>query len=284
MQESCCETSIRLNESVSGTAVAGVTHWLLVEVSSEWTPKPLQAPALSEAVRAHLVDALAAIPGSRLQLIRRPGQASGVRVFAAIVGRGIVSRTLSDVDAITALNIPALFQGEGEPVEGRMTLVCTHGIRDVCCAKEGAPVFRALQHTGLDHVWQTTHLGGHRFAATLVVLPAGIQFGRVTADEVPALVSSLERDELYRLDRYRGCTALPREAQVVEAYLREKKGLKALDALEWQGVEHDQHCFVVDGQVNRAQVRANTNTTARKVSCASDALKRPPSYAVSSSA
>ena len=199
-------------------------------------------------------------------------------------GCGIFCRLLPDLDAVTTVDLLALFQGDGVPVDGNLTLVCTHGIRDVCCAREGAPVFRALQHTGLGNVWQTTHLGGHRFAATMVVLPAGVQFGRVTAEEVPALISSFERDELYRLDRYRGCTALPREAQVIEAYLREKNGLKALEAVAWQGVEDGQHRFMVGGKIQRAQVRANAHTAARKVSCASDVLKSPPSYAVSSSA
>jgi hypothetical protein len=56
-----------------------------------------------------------------------------------------------------------------------MLLVCTNGRRDVCCALWGQRFYAAAAAL-LPNVWQTTHLGGHRFAATAVSLPAAEYF------------------------------------------------------------------------------------------------------------
>ena len=47
-------------------------------------------------------------------------------------------------------------------------LVCTHGKRNVCCARLGGPLAQALAARHPGQVWETTHVGGHRFAANLV--------------------------------------------------------------------------------------------------------------------
>jgi len=281
--ESCCDTSVRLNESIAGTALANTVHWLLIEVPGVWAAKTLDAPSLSEPVRDHITHALAALPGSRFQLIRRPQATEGVRIFAATVGGQIHLRTVPDAEAISNVDLGAMFQGEGDLVEGSMTLVCTHGVRDVCCAKEGVPVFHALENAAVGSIWQTTHLGGHRFAATLVVLPAGVQFGRVTATEVPDMVAALAKDEIYRIDRYRGRTSLPREAQVAEAHLRQAKDLMGVDDVQWLGTDGNAHRFVVAQRTILVQTNVLPGPQARKVSCGSDVLKTPTLYGVSSS-
>ncbi|HEU5385864.1 MAG TPA: sucrase ferredoxin [Streptosporangiaceae bacterium] len=50
-----------------------------------------------------------------------------------------------------------------------MALVCTNGKRDRCCAVRGRPVAAAIADaTGWD-TWESSHLGGHRFAATALL-------------------------------------------------------------------------------------------------------------------
>jgi hypothetical protein len=203
--------------------------------------------------------------------------------MAATVGGGVFGADLPSLDALLSLDILALFEGGGEPITGSVVLVCTHGVRDVCCAREGAPVFKALEAHGVQNLWQTTHLGGHRFAATLVVLPAGLQFGRVTASEVPDLVSELAEGRVYRLDRFRGCTALPREAQVIDAHLRKSKALRPISAVQWQGVKGGALSFEVNGRKIVARVQSAPDPRPRAVSCATTKLKNPPVYAVSAS-
>lgn len=57
----------------------------------------------------------------------------------------------------------------------RDILVCTHGSRDVCWGKFGYAIYKLLRArhaapNGL-RVWRTSHIGGHRFASTLLDFP-----------------------------------------------------------------------------------------------------------------
>ena len=56
-------------------------------------------------------------------------------------------------------------------------LVCTHGRHDPCCATRGRPVAAALAARFPHETWETSHVGGDRFAANLVVLPSGTYYG-----------------------------------------------------------------------------------------------------------
>ena len=86
-------------------------------------------------------------------------------------------RTQADLlDAARALGTAlSASQEDAEP----MVLVCTHGIRDTCCAVRGRPIVTTLARALPDQVWECTHLGGHRFAGTLLSLPDGACFGRL---------------------------------------------------------------------------------------------------------
>ena len=151
----------------------------------------------------------------------------------------LCERTIGSPEELLQLDVPAQVRAlrAGEVVAGAATpaqplvLVCTNGRRDVCCAKLGAPVAQALaQQDGLE-VWQTTHLGGHRFAATLLQLPEGLCYGRLEPHEAPALAEAIRGGRVYRLDRLRGRTALSEPAQAAEAIWRERSGRLELDAL-----------------------------------------------------
>jgi hypothetical protein len=50
----------------------------------------------------------------------------------------------------------------------------------VCCARLGVPLAQALAARHPGPVWETTPVGGHRFAANLVLLPHGLYYGPVT--------------------------------------------------------------------------------------------------------
>lgn len=123
--------------------------------------------------------------------------------------------------------------------EGRDLLVCTHGSRDACCGRFGYPLFRRLAERAAARpdpvrVWRCSHLGGHRFAPTLLDLPSGRMFGRIGDDDADAILSGgpalLERVPAI----YRGRSALPEAAQIVERALWMDVG-PALDAatLRW---------------------------------------------------
>ena len=78
---------------------------------------------------------------------------------------------LADLEAST--------EASDEPV----FLVCAHGRHDACCAVRGRPVAAVLAATHAERTWETTHTGGDRFAANVVLLPHGLVLGRVPATE-----------------------------------------------------------------------------------------------------
>jgi len=284
MDQACCEVSLALGEPIDGTAVVRTRRWLMVQVSEAWAAKALDAPCLAGPVRAHLESALMGMPDCRLQLIRAPWARSGVRVMAATVGGSVFGATLDSLDGLLDMDLDAIFDGVGmEKMHDPLTLVCAHGVRDQCCAREGAPVINELRTLGVEEVWASTHLGGHRFAATLVCLPEGIQFGRVKPSEVGRLVEGIRASEIFDLDRFRGQTALSRGAQVAEAHLRRREGLNALSAVLCVEDTAERIAFQVNGRIIEVQLQSTVHPEPRRYSCGTGAHKSPSIFSVACS-
>ena len=72
-------------------------------------------------------------------------------------------------------------------------------------------------------VWQSTHVGGDRFAGNVVALPHGTYHGRVAPGDVPGLLAALAAGRV-DLDRYRGRSAYSFAVQAAERALRETRG------------------------------------------------------------
>lgn len=172
---------------------------LLVEQPGPWGRTGLLASRFDTAV-AHLLVARLEARGVRVVAIRRPGryQPDGPRRWAAVDcrpgrerivwGRFDDDRQLLDVDIPAVLNAP----GAGGPAEP-LYLVCAHGTHDACCAIRGRPVAAQLQARRPGQVWECSHVGGDRFAANLLVLPAGLLYGRVQPDEAGRLIELTDR-------------------------------------------------------------------------------------------
>ncbi|GAA1979875.1 sucrase ferredoxin [Catenulispora subtropica] len=181
----CAAVCRTAREPMADTAPPRAKAWLAVEHPGPWPAFGLPAdlpPAAAE------VLTVAPAYDVRPQLIRRPdraGRAGGGdwTIYAAggpPGARWLERRLTDDVADVAELDLAALSSGPapgfGERVRDRLLLVCTHGKRDVCCARYGAPVARDLAARGLP-VWETTHLGGDQFAANLVCLPDGTYHG-----------------------------------------------------------------------------------------------------------
>jgi hypothetical protein len=74
----------------------------------------------------------------------------------------------------------------------RDLLVCTHGTRDNCCAVLGVPTYQHLRYLATTdepewRVWRCSHIGGHRFAPTLIDLPSGRFWARITPERAAFL-------------------------------------------------------------------------------------------------
>lgn len=111
----------------------------------------------------------------------------------------------------------------------RDLLVCTHGSHDKCCAKFGYPFYRQLVDTVRQlalpnlRVWQVSHIGGHRFAPTLIDFPDGRYYGAL--NQAAALAILQRQGELSQIQQtYRGWGKLPKLAQILERELLLKQG------------------------------------------------------------
>ena len=188
----CSIASLDRGDPLAGTAPVA-TRWLLVEHLGPWAKKPMDTEPLLGPVGAE-VEATAASVGGKVLLVRRPGRripgAEEHHWFAVdTVRRTWVRgtwRTPTDLlDAARALGAPLSASDEDA---GPMVLVCTHGTRDTCCAVRGRPIVASLARALPEQVWECTHLGGHRFAGTLLSLPDGACFGRLDPDTAVEVV------------------------------------------------------------------------------------------------
>ncbi len=240
MRVKYCSTWSRvLAEPLAGTAPVA-RAWLAVEQPGPWGRNAPTESHLDPDLGAEL-DRRAAAAGARIALIRRPGRHADTRHRAprrvllayTVPGRAWLERAVvSDPAELLDLDLPALAAGErpglGELVAEPVLLVCTNARRDTCCALRGRPLAQHLARTYDDRVWETNHLGGHRFAPTGVVLPTGYVHGRI--EDGAALLKAAEAGEV-ALDTCRGRSVWSRPGQVAELAVRHRTGELAADAL-----------------------------------------------------
>ena len=185
--------------------------------------------------------ARAAAAGFRLQLIRRPGRRSDdarMRLYLADTTPPGAHTTLVTVAGpADLLDLPLPPLGErlpGRPVDDPLLLVCTHGRRDRCCALDGRALVKALVEAGEPDVWECSHLGGHRFAPTALVLPTGYLYGRL---DVATAVNARKAAELGEVETAlcRGRSAFSAAGQVADLAVREATHIRCADALTVTG-------------------------------------------------
>ncbi len=112
---------------------------------------------------------------------------------------------------------------------GPFFLVCVHGRRDRCCARLGRPVYDALApHVDAERLWQSSHQGGHRFAANVLVLPHGVQLGRVRPEDAASVATSIAGGRI-PLAHYRGRTVDAPRAQAADVEVRRVLALDGID-------------------------------------------------------
>lgn len=247
-------------EPIEGTAPTE-TDWLLVEQPGPWAAKA--TGHLSHLVGAH----------GRAQLIRRHGGSSGpgTRVFRATLGSQGAAPVVTTAVVDDVAEIESLTAADYTPYAGPLWLVCTNGRRDVCCAERGRPVAAALAGRWPEATWETTHLGGHRFAATLLALPTGMTLGRLDPASAVEACESLECGRL-ELAVVRGRAGQPPAAQAAELHLRGAHGWTALDDVAPVSTSDDTVTLRTPDGLTVVTMRQAVGAP-RRQSCAADKLK-----------
>jgi hypothetical protein len=227
----CTAASRRLHEPMAGSAPHALL-WVLIEQPGPWGRDALIKSHLPEAIGSQLTAAADGLP-VRLGLMRATGSHADLgradhTVLVASTNPSapwLAKRHVPDVATLTAFDFKLALDATqpppglpGEPVETpeRVMLVCTNSRRDRCCATFGRPLSAALAAMAPvavvpTEVWETSHLGGHRFAPTYVSLPDGYLFGG--ADAVFATTEAS-----------RGRSSLPPAAQVAELAVLRRHG------------------------------------------------------------
>ncbi|MDT0330226.1 sucrase ferredoxin [Nocardiopsis lambiniae] len=240
----CSALARHTGEQIAGTAGRTI-GWLLIEHPGPWRHPAFASPGLDKDV----VSALAArITGHDVkpQLIKRPGppreRRGPHRAYLAHVSRTspwMRRIDFTDQAELLAYDVTAAEHPTppdfGTPVDHTLYLVCTHAKKDPCCAVLGRPVAAALADTEAE-VWETTHVGGDRFAANLVALPQGAYFGRLDPVSAVHTVTTLEKGGIVP-DNFRGRCSDSSAVQAAEAALRAHLGTVGVDGVTHLGEE-----------------------------------------------
>lgn len=178
------------------------------------------------------------LPGHRLliHLVRPSGAFSRFKREEYLVPEELFADALR---ALLASDRPPgpLEEHRRDGAGARDILVCTHGARDGCCGAFGAALYTRLRRErgessqGALRIWRSSHLGGHRFAPTLLDLPRMRYWGRATPELVDMLIEGKAPAERLRA-HYRGWAGLrtPFE-QVAEGEILTRYGWELADLL-----------------------------------------------------
>lgn len=284
----CSASSELVDEPLLGTATHAAT-WVVLEQPGPWGRRALTQSHLDPGLGAEL-DKHAAEANAKVALVRRPGRHADnhdPRSFRLWVASTRPGRTwlrggwITSPDRLRDLDWAAVAGGDADAVAASvpglspeyepLLLVCTNGRRDVCCAVRGRRLVDEVHGDLLGRVWESTHLGGHRFAPTAVVLPHGTSYGRLTRDLAVQVVDGA-RHGIFVPTGYRGRTTYPKPAQAAEDLARRHLRADGLDDLDVTAVSRDGDGWLVtvthaDGRAWDVAVQHAEHDASRPESC-----------------
>ena len=232
---------------------------MMLELSGAWGPSAfLQSPSCIDPDLGRAIVHRVEKARMRITAIRRPGRRADTprwRWFVAhaeVGGESLHHGEVSDPREFLDL---ALDGSDGQSSTDPLVAVCAHGKHDQCCAVRGRSACQAIAAKYPEITWECSHLGGDRFAATMLILPEGLCYGRVDSADSAELV------RLYldgRLDNrfLRGRTSLPHAVQAAQYFARDAYGDDRIDALHPLDVDRGEHKIRVtlSGEVGTVEV------------------------------
>jgi hypothetical protein len=242
----CSDQSLARDDPMYGTASAGFS-WVLLELPGAWGHSAfLQSPAVLDPQLGRAVVRRVEKAKMRIAAIRRPGRRPAAprwRWFVAHSEPGSEALYSGEVSGPGDYLDIALDGSDGAPSTDPVVAICAHGKHDQCCAVRGRSACQAIATRYPEYTWECSHLGGDRFAATMLVLPEGLCYGRVDSTDSAELI------RLYREGRLdnrflRGRTSLPHAVQAAQHFAREAYGDDRIASLSPLSVER------VDGGIH----------------------------------
>ena len=241
---SCSRDALDAHEPLDGTAPYA-TAWIVIEQPGPWGRDALSDSHLDRRFATHLMKAKGT--GVSVLLARhrdRPerAQTASRHVWVARSAPGGVLMRHAEVDSLEALltwDLTAIGAGSlpafGTVARTPVTFICTHSGRDRCCAVHGRALVNDLM-SRLDayqrsHVWECSHIGGHRFAPVSLTLPSGAVHGRLDVESVLRVVEGAP-DGRVVLAHLRGRSALTAPLQVAATAAQRQWAVEDVDALD----------------------------------------------------
>jgi len=222
----CSDMSRERVDPMYGTASAG-SAWLMLELCGAWGPSAfMDSPSVVDPGLGRAIVRRAEQAGMRIAAIRRPGRRPTTRRWRWFVARsqlGAEALFHGEVDGPDGYLQLALDGSDGRAADGPLVAVCAHGRHDQCCAVRGRGAAAAIAAQYPEFTWECSHLGGDRFAATMLILPEGLCYGRVESADAAHLVTLYSEG---RVDNglLRGRTSLPHVVQAAQYFARETYG------------------------------------------------------------
>ncbi len=134
-----------------------------------------------------------------------------------------------DWQAIIKGELPAVGRRSADPV----LFLCTNGKKDQCCAVHTRKIVDQLRPnpelTG--QIYEASHIGGHRFAPTGILLPFGVMVGRMSIEKTLELLNDSWSGNI-NPQYMRGRTAHPPFAQMAEIEVRKSENITQIEALD----------------------------------------------------
>jgi len=243
----CSVLAREQHAQVAGTArEAGVL--VLVQQEGAWPRDAVGLSQLPTAVKEQLSQ-----PQVETFLLRgHQREGRGRTAFVAQIESGrLTTRSPASDQDLAELNPGDLVAGIDpgwSPVDS-LLLVCTHSKRDRCCAELGRPIFKALAARWPERTWEVSHVGGHRFAGNLVVLPEGWFYGNLDVETALAAVEAIDEGRLL-LEHLRGRSGRSAQAQYAEIVLRQHLGHDLVGGVELVAEEAGRTTLSVRGGVH----------------------------------
>lgn len=221
----CCKQN-ELSPSPLFATAPYYRHLFLLELNEPFQHDALADSSLPDAVKQHFATQLANIPAAKLLCIRQPHTTNGSLrlLYAPVHSKQVYVYHFEDYSELLSCSLVAWIEQANmfsELADPNMFLVCTNGKRDQCCAKFGIPIYETLLETvDKAQVWQCSHLGGHRFAPTLIALPQHHCYGYLSVDTIAAFVDLHQQGKI-AMEYWRGyCGHIP-AVQAAAYFLRQ---------------------------------------------------------------
>ncbi|MGB5898168.1 MAG: sucrase ferredoxin [Geitlerinemataceae cyanobacterium] len=232
----CADLSRGAGEDIIGSAPAYQTY-IFIECPQPWTTNVWDSKAVPPNLKAFIENVNRSHREIKFLLISadKPNPSSKARVIA--FGRNCspsAGYTRREFRVNMHKVVPLLERYLANPEELALQppthrpirdfFVCTHGSHDKCCSRYGYPFFRQARTIAFNlglrdvRVWQVSHIGGHRFAPTMISFPDGRYYGALDSESFAAIAR--RQGDIGCMEKvYRGWGILPRNAQVLEREL-----------------------------------------------------------------